>query len=106
MRLPETSPAKHSFHEFERAIKLPRGRPQTTWIGSEKKQLKIINVEWENAKSITTDRAKWRKIVKTFKDTCLYTIKYFIVNDKIFYHTLIYIQVFSVHFFPVKIKYY
>ena len=69
MRLPENSPAKQSFHEFERAIKLPRGRPQTTWIGSVKKQLKVINAEWENAKSITTDRAKWRKIVKTFKDT-------------------------------------
>ena len=53
MRLPENSPAKQSFHEFERAIKLPRGRPQTTWIGSVKKQLKVINVEWENAKSIT-----------------------------------------------------
>ena len=42
--LPENSPAKQATTEFERTIKLPKGRRPTTWIGNIKQQLKSVEI--------------------------------------------------------------
>ena len=63
LRLPENSPAKQALLEIENTPKRCRGRPKTKWIDTVKKQLKLLNITYQEAKNIAIDRKKWDKII-------------------------------------------
>ena len=69
LRLPENTPAKMALTESIRHVERPRGRPQTTWLQSVKKQLSEINITWEKASLLAQDRQQWRNVVKKFIKT-------------------------------------
>ena len=52
-----TSPLKYALENYVK----PRGRPQTTWLSTMKKQLEDHNLTWENACNIASDRIEWKK---------------------------------------------
>ena len=62
-RLPEESPAKQAMNEFERPVQRPVGRPVTTWLDVVKKQLKEKGTEYEDARTMTQDRVRWRTFI-------------------------------------------
>ena len=64
LRLPENSPSKQALLEIENTPKRCRGRPKTKWIDTVKKQLKQLNVTYQDAKDIAIDRKKWNQIIK------------------------------------------
>ena len=70
-RLPENSPAKQALLEIENTPKRCRGRPKTKWIDTVKKQLEKLNVTYQEAKYIATDRKKWNQIINRWcKNEC------------------------------------
>ena len=69
LRLPENTPAKMALTESIRHVERPRGRPQTTWLQSVKKQLSEINITWEKASLLAQDPQQWRNVVKEFIKT-------------------------------------
>ena len=61
MRLPENTPVKIALKEAEVPVKLPRGRPKTTWMSCMKTQLKDdLGMDWEEAKRTASDRDLWK----------------------------------------------
>ena len=61
MRLTDNTPTKIALkYALENYVK-PRGRPQTTWLSTMKKQLEDHNLTWENACNIASDRIEWKK---------------------------------------------
>ena len=62
-RLPENSPAKQALLEIENTPKRCRGRPKTKWIDTVEKQLEKLNVTFQEAKYIATNRKKWNQII-------------------------------------------
>ena len=61
MPLTDNTPAKIALkYALENYVK-PRGRPQTTWLSTMKKQLEDHNLTWENACNIASDRIEWKK---------------------------------------------
>ena len=60
IRLPDGTPVKRALREAEIPVKMPRGRPKTTWMAGMRKQLKNdLGMEWEEAKLIAMDRDMW-----------------------------------------------
>ena len=67
IRLPGSSAAKKALEESERRVNRPQGRPQNTWLSCTKKLLSDINITWDEAQTLATDRKKWRTIINDFK---------------------------------------
>ena len=68
IRLPENTPVKKALREAELPVKMPRGRPKTTWLACMKNQLKTeIGLEWEEAKMIARDRDVWKDRIGGYK---------------------------------------
>ena len=64
MRLPAGTPVRKALQEAETPVKLPRGRPKTTWLECMKEQLrKDVGAEWECAKAMAADRKGWKGVV-------------------------------------------
>ena len=55
MRLPAGTPVRRALREAEVQVKLPRGRPKTTWLSSMKAQLLEAGMQWEDAKVTAVD---------------------------------------------------
>ena len=64
MRLPETTPVRIALKEAQKEVKLPRGRPKTTWLSCMKNQLSDIGLSWEQATELAGDRAGWRERIR------------------------------------------
>ena len=64
MRLPAETPVRRALKEAEIPVKLPRGRPKTTWLSSMKNQLAEAGMSWENAKVTAEDRESWREVTR------------------------------------------
>ena len=62
IRLPDSTPVKIALKEAQIEVKLPRGRPKTTWLSCMKQQLKdSLGLSWEQAIGLAEDRAGWRE---------------------------------------------
>ena len=71
MRLPESTPVKIALREAEVPVKLPRGRPKSTWMACMKTQLSSeLGLEWEQAKNIASDRDSWKMETSRNRPQC------------------------------------
>ena len=62
IRLPESTPVKIALKEAQIEVKMPRGRPKTTWLTCMKQQLRdSLDLSWVQAMELAKDRAGWRE---------------------------------------------
>ena len=62
-RLPEGTAATDAIKLAERETKYRRGRRIITWIDVVKKDLEIIGLSWDEAKTIALDQKTWQDLV-------------------------------------------
>ena len=67
IRLPESTPARRALRIAESDVTRPRGRQKTTWLGCVKDQLKTMNKNYNEAKTMALDRVGWRGITQQIR---------------------------------------
>ena len=65
-RLDENTPAKLALKCALKSTRKPRGRQKITWITMMKEKLKQIEMTWEDASRLATDRSAWNNLMEQF----------------------------------------